>query len=150
MKRFGAGPTQVMQSLSFPAVEDVFMRIAVDVQSLISLDGIDELPRQNGFRIRIHDSYGPLPDVRVQDSEDGSPLLEQIETEAAKRYVVARIRQNILQKCPEGRFLSPICTDKVYVGINLGGDPVIASGRDFLDAYDKLRAQVSEVAVLDG
>ena len=150
MKRFGGSPTRVMKPLSVPAVEDAFMRIAVDVQSLISLDGIDELPGQNGFRIRIHDSYGPLPDVQVQDLEDGSPLLEQIETEAAKRYVVARIRQNILQKRPEGRFLSPICTDKVYVGINLGGDPVIASGRDFLDAYDKLRSQVSEVGVLDG
>ena len=147
MKRF---PTRVMKPPSFPAVEDAFMRIAVDVQSLISLDGIDELPGQNGFRIRIHDLYGPLPDVQVQDLDDGSPVLEQIETEAAKRYVVARIRQNILQKCPEGRFLSPICTDKVYVGINLGGDPVMASGRDFLDAYDKLRSQVSDVGVLDG
>jgi hypothetical protein len=149
MKRLGHSPIRVMESLSLPVVEDVFMRIAVDVQSLISLDGIDELPGQNGFRIRIHDLYGPLPDVQVQDLEDGSPLLEQIETEAAKRYVVARIRQNILQRCPEGQFLSPICTDKVYVGINLGGDPVMASGRDFLDAYDKLRSQVSEVAVLD-
>jgi hypothetical protein len=139
-----------MKSLSLPAVEDAFMRIAVDVQGLISLDGIDELPGEKGFRIRIHDSYGPLPDVRVQNLEDGSHVLEQIETEAAKRYVVARIRQSILQKCPEGRFLNPICTDKVYVGINLGGDPVMASGRDFLDAYDKLRSQVSEVGILDG
>ena len=84
MKRFGGSPTRVMKPLSVPAVEDAFMRIAVDVQSLISLDGIDELPGHNGFRIRIHDSYGPLPDVQVQDLENGSPLLEQIETEAAK------------------------------------------------------------------
>jgi hypothetical protein len=58
----------VRELLSEAEVEALFIEVTSALCIPINLDGVDRLPE--GFRIRSHDSYSPLPEIEIEGNRN--------------------------------------------------------------------------------
>ena len=77
----------VRELLSEAEVEAQFVEVTIALCVTISLDGVDRLPE--GFRIRSHDSYSPLPDIKIEGNQNTEQVLDQISLSAARLAATA-------------------------------------------------------------
>ena len=72
----------VRELLSEAEVEALFVGVTSALCVSISLDGVDRLPE--GFRIRSHDSYSPLPDIKIEGNHNIEQALDRISLSVAR------------------------------------------------------------------
>jgi hypothetical protein len=134
-----AKPIQNYLYLRVAEVEKTFMQVIFDLQVILVLDGIDQLPDLPGFCIRSHDLYGPLPDALIKDTGDRYPVLDAIVREAAKLIAMVRVRDDICGIFGKCSFLLPTSTrDGALVGMRWRGRTVLAEARSHWMAYHRL------------
>jgi len=73
-------------------IERIFADCVMDLKEDIVLDGIEILPDNCGFRVRSHDLYGPLPDIRIKDSGDTFQDKDRLSKAACKLVAIVRLR----------------------------------------------------------
>ena len=138
------GPTEAKPDglvLSRRAIEKVFTDCVMDLKRILVLDGIDILP--DGFRVRCHDLYGPLPEIAINSSGDTFNDKDRLSTEVCKIIVMVKLRDEMVCFLPECELLPPTSTDgKVIVGLQAAPRTWIIEGKGFLSAYHKLHRQV--------
>ena len=125
------------QALHPITIERVFTNCVMDCRQIMVLDGIDIMT--DGFRIRRHDLYGPLPEIDIRDTEDRLPVLDNIQMETARLCAVVQIRDNLAGMFPGCKFLPPTKTDSgVLIGLRFAGRTVLAEGQSYCETYHKL------------
>jgi hypothetical protein len=136
----------VRELLSEAEVEALFVGVTGALCVAISLDGVDRLPE--GFRIRSHDSYSPLPDIRIESNHNREQALDRISLSIAKLAATVRLRRKLATQDPGCRFTIPSLTGKVtMVGICTEGRTVRARGANACLAYQKLNRKMTELSL---
>jgi hypothetical protein len=136
----------VHELLSEAEVEALFVRVTAALCVTITLDGVDRLPE--GFRIRSHDSYSPLPDIEIESTHDIERVLDRICLSAAKLVATVRFRRELATQAHNCRFIIPTSTGKVtVVGICTEGRTVRARGGNACQAYQKLNRKMAELSL---
>jgi len=129
----------MINALHLHEVEKTFMQVVLDLQVILVLDGIDQIPALPGFRIRSHDLYGPLPDAAVRDTGDRYPVLDRVVHETAKLVAIVRVRDDIAGIFGKCSFLLPTSTgDGALVGMRWRGRTVLAEAKSHWEAYHQL------------
>ncbi len=139
-------PDQHWRRLHIPKIEKAFAQIVIDLRETLVLDGMDACDIPPAFRVRCHDSYGPLPDAVIEGTGETYPLLDHVLREAARLIAAARIRREIAAFFPAGaEFMLPTSTDSgSLVGIRWESRIYLAEGSTLTEAYHKLRRKVEE------
>jgi hypothetical protein len=123
------------------AIEKVFTDCAIDLKRILVLDGIDGL--SDGFRIRCHDLYGPLPEIVITNTGDTFDDKEQLRLEVCKITAIVKLRDQMIRFLPGARFLPPTRRDGMAVaGLQARPKTWIMEGKDFLEAYHQLHTEV--------
>jgi len=132
----------VHELLSEAEVEDMFVEVTTALCVTISLDGVDRLPE--GFRIRSHDSYSPLPDIEIESNHNIDQVFDRISLSTARLAATVRFRRELATKAHDCRFIIPSLTGKVtMVGICTEGRTVRARGGNACLAYQKLNRKMT-------
>jgi hypothetical protein len=113
---------------------------------ILSIESVESLAPREGFRIQARDLYGPLPESEIITRGEHSRIIEAIKETATLTYAVARVRQEI-QDCFSGcTFLVTLFGEEheKFAGVtrDSGKAPIVAGGRDYLDAYISLREKL--------
>ena len=139
-------PQPVQELLSEAEVEALFVGVTTALCVTIILDGVDRLPE--GYRIRSHDSYGPLPDIEIDSTHNMEQVLDRISLSTARLGATVRFRRELATQTRDCKFIVPISTGKVtVVGICTGGRTVRAKGWNACQAYQKLNSKMSELSL---
>jgi hypothetical protein len=138
------GPLKARHLPLHPAtIEKTFTDAVMDLQEVILLDGIDILPDNSVFRIRCHDTHGPLPEIVVKDSGDTFQDKDRLSTQACKLIAIVRLRDEMRRWLRGGKFLPPTRVGgHATVGFKVGPRTWLAKGEDLLAAYHELHKQV--------
>jgi hypothetical protein len=132
---------QAINKLKPRQIERVFTDCAMDLKRILVLDGIDMLP--DGFRIRGHDLYGPLPELRFKSSGDTFQDKDRLGNEVCKLTAMVKMRDEMIRFLPGAKFLPPtLFNGKAIVGLQAKPRTWIAEGEAFLEAYHALHAQI--------
>jgi hypothetical protein len=132
----------VHELLSEAEVKALFVGVTSALCVTISLDGVDSLPE--GFRIRSHDSYSPLPDIEIVGNQNIEPILDRISLSAARLVATVRFRRELATQAHDCRFIIPSLRGKVtVVGICTEGKTVRARGGNACLAYQKLNRKMT-------
>ena len=133
----------VRELLSEAEVEALFVQVTTALCVTIILDGVDRLPK--GFRIRSHDSYSPLPDIKIEGNHNIEQALDRISLSVARLAATVRFRRELATQAHGCRFIIPSLTGKVtVVGICTEGRTVRARGGTACLAYQKLNRKMTE------
>ena len=136
----------VQELLSEAEVEALFVGVTTALCVTIILDGVDRLPE--GYRIRSHDSYGPLPDIEIESTHNIEQVLDQICLSTARLGATVRFRCELATQAHDCQFIIPTSTGKVtMVGICTGGRTVRAKGWNACLAYQKLNKKMTELSL---
>ena len=136
----------VQELLSEAEVEALFVGVTTALCVTIILDSVDRLPE--GYRIRSHDSYGPLPDIEIDSTHNIDQVLDQICLSTARLGATVRFRCELAKQAHDCQFIIPTSTAKVtVVGIRTGGRTVRAKGGNACQAYQKLNKKVTELSL---
>jgi hypothetical protein len=123
-------------------VEALFVEVTSALCVTIILDGIDRLPE--GFRIRSHDSYSPLPNIEIESTHNIEQALDRISLSIARLAATVRFRRELAAQAYDCRFTIPSRTGKVtVVGIYTEGRTVRARGGNACLAYQKLNRKMT-------
>ncbi len=134
--------------LNTTEVEALFTRITTALLADVFLDGIDQLPDGRGCRIRSHDRFGRLPEIRIECRGERDRILDRLSLEIARLGAVTRLRCELAAKAHSCEFTIPTPLDRVIrVGIRLGDRTVLARGKDPCQAYQKLGRKLSDTWV---
>jgi len=134
----------VHKLLSEAQIKALFVRVTTALCVTIILDGVDRLPE--GYRIRSHDSYGPLPDIEIDSTHNIEQVLDQICLSTARLGATVRFRHALATQAHDCQFIIPISTGKVTeVGMCTGGRTVRAKGGNACQAYQKLNIKMTEL-----
>jgi hypothetical protein len=132
-----AKPIQYWQRLRVTEIGKTFVQTVIDLKEILVPDGIDQ--PEDGFRIRSHDLYGPLPDILIKDTGDRYPVIEKIQRETAKLCAMVRVRDDLAAIFPGCDFLLPMQMETAAaVGLRFNGNTVLAEDRTNWEAYHKL------------
>ena len=132
----------VLELLSDAEVEALFIGVTNALCVTIGLDGVDRLPE--GFRIRSHDTYSPLPDIKIEGNHNIEQVLDWISLSAARLAATVRFRRELAAQAHDCRFIIPSLTGKVtVVGICTEGRTVRARGGNACLAYQKLNKKMT-------
>jgi hypothetical protein len=135
----------VRELLSKAEVEALFVQVTNALCVTIILDGVDNLPE--GFRIRSHDFYSPLPDIEIENNHNIEQALDQISLSVARLGATVRLRCELAKQAHDCKFIVPTSTGKVtVVGIRAGGRTVRARGGNACQAYLKLNIKMTELS----
>jgi hypothetical protein len=135
----------VQELLSEAAVEALFVRVTTALCVTITLDGVDRLPE--GFRIRSHDFYSPLPNIEIESIHNIEQALDRISLSVARLGATVRFRRELATQAHDCKFIVPASTGKVtVVGICTGGRTVRARGGNACQAYQKLNRKMTELS----
>jgi hypothetical protein len=135
----------VQELLSGAEVEALFVMVTSALCVTISLDGVDRLPE--GFRIRSHDSYSPLPDIKIEGNHNVAQALDRISLSVARLGATVRFRRGLAAQARDCKFIVPTSTGKVtVVGMCTGGRTVRARGGNACQAYQKLNRKMTELS----
>jgi hypothetical protein len=127
-------------------VEALFVAVTTALCVTIILDGVDRLPER--YRIRSHDSYGPLPDIETDSTHNMEQVLDRICLSAARLGATVRSRCELAMQAHDGQFIIPTSTGKVtVVGICTGGRTVRAKAWNACLAYQKLNKKMTELSL---
>jgi hypothetical protein len=108
----------VHELLSEAEVEALFVGVTTALCVTIILDGVDGLPE--GYRIRSHDSYGPLPDIEIDSTHHNiEQVLDRICLSTAKLGATVRFRCELATQAHDCQFIIPTSTGKVTVGVTV-------------------------------
>lgn len=133
----------VHELLSEAEVETLFIGVTTALRVIIILDGVDRLPE--GYRIRSHDFYGPLPDIEIDSTHNVEHVLDRICLSTARLEATVRFRRELATQAHDCQFIIPISTGKVtVVGICTEGRTVRAKGCNACLAYQRLNKKVTE------
>ena len=136
----------VCELLSDATVEALFVGVTSALCVAISLDGVDRLPE--GFRIRSHDSYSPLPDIKIEGNQNIEQALDRISLSVARLAATVRFRRKLATQAFDCKFIVPTSTGKVtVVGICTGGRTIRARGGTACLAYQKLNRKITELSL---
>ena len=136
----------VHELLSEAEVEALFIRVTAALFVTIILDGVDRLPE--GYRIRSHDSYGPLPDIEIDSTHNKEQVLDRICLSTARLGATVRFRCELATQAHDCQFIIPTSTGKVtVVGICTEGRTVRARGWNACLAYQKLNKKMTELSL---
>ena len=136
----------VRELLSEAEVEALFVRVTTALCVTITLDGVDRLPE--GYRIRSHDSYSPLPDIEIESTHNIEQVLDRISLSAARLGATVRFRCELATQAHDCKFIVPTSTGKVtVVGICTEGRTVRAKGWNACLAYQKLNRKMTELSL---
>jgi len=132
----------VRELLSEAEVEALFVGVTSSLCIPIGLDGVDRLPE--GFRIRSHDAYSPLPDIKIEGNHNIEAVVDRISLSAARLAATVRFRRELATQAHDCRFTIPTLTGKVtVVGICTEGRTVRARGGNACLAYQKLNRKMT-------
>jgi hypothetical protein len=132
----------VRELLSEAKVEALFIEVTSALCIPISLDGVDRLPE--GFRIRSHDSYSPLPDIEIEGNRNIESILDRISVSVARLAATVRFRRELAIQAHDCRFIIPSLIGKAtVVGICTEGRTVRARGGNACLAYQKLNRKMT-------
>ena len=139
--------SQSIQELpSESEVEALFVQVTTALCISIILDGVDRLPE--GYRIRSHDSYSPLPDIEIENTLDLDQVLDRICLSTAKLGATVRCRCELATQAHDCQFIIPTSIGKVtVVGICTEGRTVRAKGWNACLAYQKLNRKMTELSL---
>jgi hypothetical protein len=139
--------SQPVQSLlSEAAVEALFVQVTTALCVRITVDDVDRLPE--GYRIRSHDSYGPLPDIEIESTHNLEQVLDRICLSTARLGATVRFRCDLATLAPDCQFIIPTSNGKITeVGICTGGRTVRANGENACQAYQKLNGKMTELSL---
>ena len=139
-------PQPVHKLLSETEVEALFVGVTTALCVTIILDGVDRLPE--GYRIRSHDSYGPLPDIEIDSTRNIERVLDRICLSTARLGATVRFRCELATQAHDCQFIIPTSTGKVtVVGICTEGKTVRAKGWNACLAYQKLNKKMTELSL---
>jgi len=139
--------SQSIQELpSESEVEALFVQVTTALCISIILDGVDRLPE--GYRIRSHDSYSPLPDIEIENTLDLDQVLDRICLSTARLGATVRSRCELATQAHDCQFIIPTSTGKVtVVGIRTEGRTVRAKGENACQAYQRLNRKMTELSL---
>ena len=66
------------QLLDRQKIANIFRGVAKTLHIDVMLDSIDAWPERHGYRIRSHDSLGPLPSIEIEDADEVEPVLDRL------------------------------------------------------------------------
>jgi hypothetical protein len=136
----------VHELLSEAVVEALFVGVTSALCVTIILDGVDKLPE--GYRIRSHDSYGPLPDIEIDSTHNIEQVLDRISLSTARLGATVRFRCELATQVHDCQFIIPTSAGEVtVVGICTGGRTVRARGGNACQAYQKLNRKMTELSL---
>jgi hypothetical protein len=136
----------VRELLSAAEVEDLFVSVTTALCLTITIDGVDRLPE--GFQIRSHDFYSPLPDIEIESTHNIDKLLDRISLSVARLGATVRFRRELATRAHNCKFIIPTSTGKVtVVGICTEGRTVRAKGWNACLAYQKLNKKMTELSL---
>ena len=139
-------PQPVRELLSKAEVEALFVGVTSALCVTISLDGVDRLPE--GFRIRSHDSYSPLPDIKIEGNHNIELALDRISLSVARLAATVRFRRELATQAHDCKFIIPTSTGKVtVVGICTEGRTVRAKGVNACLAYQELNRRITQLSL---
>jgi hypothetical protein len=87
-------------------IEREFIQTAVDLKTVVVLDGVDVIPGRRGFRIRSHDLFGSLPTITVIERADSQATRRNLRHEACKVMAIVHIRGELSRLLPGLKFQS--------------------------------------------
>ncbi|MBP1622552.1 MAG: hypothetical protein H6Q07_572 [Acidobacteria bacterium] len=135
----------VRELLSEAEVVALFVQVTTALCVTISLDGVDRLPE--GYRIRSHDFYSPLPDIEIESTHNMAQALDRISLSVARLGATVRFRRELAAQARDCRFIVPTSIGEVtVVGICTGGRTVRARGENACQAYQKLNRKMTELS----
>jgi hypothetical protein len=135
----------VRESLSKAEVEALFVQVTTALCVTTILDGVDRLPE--GYRIRSHDFYSPLPNIEIESTHDRAQALDRISLSVARLGATVRFRRELATQARDCKFIVPTSIGKVtVVGICTGGRTVRARGENACQAYQKLNRKMTELS----
>jgi|WetSurMetagenome_2_1015567.scaffolds.fasta_scaffold21321_6 hypothetical protein len=133
----------VHELLSEAEVEALFVGVTSALCIPIGFDGVDRLPE--GFRIRSHDSYSPLPYIEIENDHNIERVLDQISLSVARLAATVQFRRKLATQAYDCKFIVPSLTGKAtVVGICMEGRTVRARGRNACLAYQKLNRKMTD------
>jgi hypothetical protein len=136
----------VQELLSEAEVEALFVQVTTALCVTIILDGVDSLPE--GYRIRSHDSYSPLPDIEIENTHNIEQVLDRVCLSTARLGATVRFRRELATRAHNCKFIIPTSTGKVtVVGICTEGRTVLAKGWNACLAYQKLNKKMTELSL---
>ena len=136
----------VREFLSEAEIKALFIQVTTALCVTITLDGVDRLPE--GYRIRSHDSYGPLPDIEIDSTHNIEQVLDQICLSTARLGATVRSRCELATQAHDCQFIIPTSTGKVtVVGICTEGRTVRARRRNACQAYQRLNRKMTELSL---
>ena len=136
----------VHELLSEAEIEALFIGITTALCVATILDGVDRLPE--GYRIRSHDSYGPLPDIEIDSTHNKEQVLDRICLNVARLGATVRSRCELATQTHDCQFIIPTSTGKVtVVGICTEGRTVRAKGWNACLAYQKLNRKMTKLSL---
>ena len=136
----------VRELLSEAEVEALFVGVTSSLCIPIGLDGVDRLPE--GYRIRSHDSYSPLPDIKIEGNHNIEQALDRISLSIARLAATVRFRRELATQVHDCKFIVPTSTGTItMVGICTGGRTVRARGGTACLAYQKLNRKITGLSL---
>jgi hypothetical protein len=124
----------VRELLSTAEIETLFVKVITALCVTITLDGIDRLPE--GFQIRSHDFYSPLPDIKIENTPNIEQILDQISLSVARLGATVPSRRELATGVHDCKFIVPTSTGKVTMaGICTEGRTIQARGGNTYQAY---------------
>jgi hypothetical protein len=136
----------VRELLSIAEVEALFVGVTSALCVTISLDGVDRMPE--GYRIRSHDFYSPLPNIEIESTHNIAQALDRISLSVARLGATVRFRRELATQARDCKFIVPTWTGKfTVVGICTGGRTVRARGANACLAYQKLNRKMTELSL---
>jgi hypothetical protein len=137
-------PVQVLMSEA--EVEALFIQVTTALCVTITLDGVDRLPE--GYRIRSHDSYSPLPNIEIESIHNLDQITERISLSTARLGATVRFRSKLASQVHDCKFIVPTSKGAVtVVGICTKGRTVLAKGVNACLAYQELNRKVTELSL---
>jgi hypothetical protein len=132
--------------LSAAEVEKIFKAISTALRIDITLDNVLMAPNGGGCLIRSHDSYGRLPEIRIEFLHDKESSLDFICISTARLGMAVRFRQELANALCGCKFFIPAPEKKkiTIVGIRAGGKTIVAKGPDPCQAYQELKKAAGE------
>jgi len=136
----------VRELLSTSEIETLFVGVTTALCVTITLDGIDRLPE--GFQIRSHDFYSPLPNIEIERTSDIEQVLDNIRLRVARLGATVRSRRELATRVHDCKFIIPTSTGKVtVVGICTEGRIIRARGENTYQSYQKLNRKIAELSL---
>jgi hypothetical protein len=75
-------------------IQEEFVGFLNDMNEEITLDAVDRLEGNRGFRIRSHNEHGVLPDIIVPGTGNRYEVMERLDTEIARLIGTIQARRD--------------------------------------------------------